>query len=47
VSLADFEARADQLEDVTRRRARHIITENVRVLQAAEAMRRGDAAGLG
>ena len=47
VSLADFEARADQLDEMTRRRARHIITENDRTLQAAEAMRRGDAAGLG
>lgn len=47
VSLDQFEARADQLEAVTRRRARHVITENARTLQAAEMMRRGDPIGLG
>jgi len=47
VSLDQFEAQADQLEAVTRRRARHVITENARTLQAAEMMRRGDPIGLG
>jgi galactokinase len=47
VSVAAFEARADELADVTRRRARHVITENARTLQAVEAMRRSDAAALG
>ena len=47
VSLAHFEAHADQLEAVTRRRARHVITENARTLQAAERMRLGDPIGLG
>ena len=47
VSLEQFKARADQLDEVTRCRARHIITENDRTLRAAEAMRRGDAIGLG
>jgi galactokinase len=47
VSLAEFEAQADQLDPVTRRRARHVITENSRTLQAAEAMRQGDAITLG
>ncbi|PIE32045.1 MAG: galactokinase [Ilumatobacter coccineus] len=45
------DATLDDLEvisDVTdRRRARHVITENTRTLAAAEAMTRGDAAGLG
>jgi len=35
------------LDDMTFRRARHVITENARTVQAAEAMRRGDAAELG
>ena len=47
VDLPGFEARAGQLDEVIRRRARHVVTENDRTLQAAEAMRRGDAAGLG
>jgi len=47
VSVAQFQAQADQLDDVTRRRARHVVTENGRTLQATEAMRRGDAAEMG
>jgi galactokinase len=47
VSLEMFEAAAHRLDDVTRRRARHVVTENARTLQAAEAMRRGDAVTLG
>jgi galactokinase len=47
VTLATFEARADELDPVTRRRARHVITENERTLAAAEAMRRGDAGEMG
>ncbi len=47
VSMAQFQARASQLDDLTRRRARHVVTENARTLQAAEAMRRGDAVELG
>lgn len=35
VSLERFEAEADRLDPVTRRRARHVITENTRTLQAA------------
>lgn len=42
-----FEAGADGLDEVTRRRARHVISENDRTLQAAEAMRRGDAVEVG
>lgn len=47
VTLKEFEARAGELDPVTRRRARHVIGENERTLLAAEAMRRGDAATLG
>jgi galactokinase len=47
VTLAQFQARQAGLDEVTRRRARHVISENERTVQAAAAMRRGDAAGLG
>ncbi|PWH19319.1 MAG: galactokinase [Ardenticatenia bacterium] len=42
-----FASKADGLDEVTRRRARHVITENARTLQACEAMQRGDAVQLG
>lgn len=47
VTLADFETRAASLDEVTRRRARHVISENERTLAAAEAMKAGDARKLG
>jgi galactokinase len=47
VTLEHFESRADELDEITRRRARHVITENARTLEAAQAMRRGDAKTLG
>lgn len=47
VALDSFTSRADELDPVTRRRARHVITENQRTLDAAEAMRAGDAARMG
>jgi galactokinase len=47
VTLEQFDARADGLDDVTMRRARHVITENARTLEAAEVMRQGDAAKIG
>ncbi len=47
VSIEQFEARADQLDAVVRRRARHVITENARTWQAAEAMRRNEASRRG
>lgn len=47
VSPENFEIRAGELDAIIRRRARHIITENVRTLQAAEAMQAGDAVKLG
>ena len=47
VSMEEFEAEADRLEEVTRKRARHVISENARTLRAAEVMKRGDAQALG
>lgn len=47
VSVETFEARADGLNPVTRRRARHVVMENARVLTAVEALHAGDARRLG
>jgi len=47
VDTQTFEARASQLDPLTRRRARHVIRENERVSQAVAAMRRGDMERLG
>lgn len=47
VPHALFMQRAAELEAAPRRRARHVISENKRTLEAAEAMRRGDATTLG
>lgn len=47
VSREQFDAGSTGLDEVIRRRARHVITENARTLDAAEAMRRGDAARFG
>lgn len=47
VTLTEFEARAGELDPVTRRRARHVIGENERTLQAAAAMRDDNAVSLG
>jgi len=47
VSEAEFLAQADQLDDVTRRRARHVVTENARTLRAVDAMRRGKTNAVG
>ncbi len=47
LTIEQFEDKASLLDPVTRRRARHVITENTRTLAAAEAMKRGDAVSLG
>ncbi len=47
VGLEEFARSADGLDDATRRRALHVITENDRTLRAAEAMRRHDVQELG
>ncbi|MFN8561903.1 MAG: galactokinase [Anaerolineae bacterium] len=47
VTLPQLEAARTSLEDVVYRRARHVISENQRTLDAAAAMRAGDAVTLG
>ncbi len=47
VTAEIYEQRAGQLPEITRRRAHHVITENLRVERAVAAMQRGDAAALG
>ncbi len=47
VTAVQFAARAMELDTTTQRRARHVITENARTLEAAAAMEAGDAARLG
>lgn len=47
VSIGEFLAEADNLPELTRRRARHVITENLRTLNAAKAMQNADADLLG
>jgi galactokinase len=52
VSLGQLQALSEAddrpaLDDLTLRRARHVVTENERTLQAAAAMRQGDAVALG
>jgi galactokinase len=47
VDLATFERRSPELNSVTRKRARHVITENARVLAAADALTAGDVQTVG
>jgi galactokinase len=47
LDAAALEARAAGLDPVLHRRARHVVTENARTREAAEALRAGDAARLG
>jgi len=47
VNLEEFQARQEELDEPARRRARHVIAENERTVQAAEVMEGGDAAVLG
>jgi galactokinase len=47
VDLEQLEDAASELDDITYRRARHVITENQRVMEAVQAMKMGDAAVLG
>lgn len=46
-TLEHLEAAREQMREVVYRRARHILTENARTLEARDAMRAGDAAFLG
>ncbi|MCG8422466.1 MAG: galactokinase [Proteobacteria bacterium] len=47
VDLADVEAHAADLDPEIYRRARHVVTENQRVVRAADALRANDARELG
>ena len=47
VSIADFETHEGELPDPINRRCRHVITENDRTLQAAEALQVGDLNTVG
>lgn len=47
VSLADFERYQHVLPDVLRRRVRHVVNANARVLEAVEALRESDLARFG
>lgn len=47
ISVVQLEAAQPELDALTYRRARHVVTENDRVLQACDAMRAGDALTLG
>jgi galactokinase len=47
VTLERFRAEAERMDGVVRRRARHVISENARTLNAADAMRRGDVHAMG
>ena len=46
-SLDDLERNRSQLGEVVYRRCRHVVTENARVLQAAQALERGDLPDFG
>jgi galactokinase len=46
-TLADLDAARESLPETVYLRARHVITENDRTVEACAAMRRGDAAALG
>lgn len=47
VTLEDFERYADKLPEVTRRRARHVVTEDARTLASVAALKAGDIAQFG
>ncbi|NIM93993.1 MAG: galactokinase [Anaerolineales bacterium] len=47
VDMDMFESKAMELDELTRKRARHVVSENERTLQAAEALRIGDTLSFG
>ena len=47
VTVQEFDARALELDATMRRRARHVVTENARVLAAAAALAGGDVRSVG
>ncbi|NRF31699.1 galactokinase [Vibrio coralliilyticus] len=47
VTIEQFNAQSDMLDDVVAKRARHVITENDRTLEAADALRANDLKRMG
>ncbi|HEY2376956.1 MAG TPA: galactokinase [Gemmatimonadaceae bacterium] len=47
VDFVKFTERQSELDPITRKRARHVITENARTLQAATLLEQGDVRALG
>ena len=47
VGLGAFQTFADSLPELLRKRARHVVTENARVLHAGQALRKGDLITFG
>ena len=47
VELAEFEAARSQLDPQVAKRVRHVLTENARTLEAADALSRGDLTRMG
>jgi len=47
VTSAELASRAKELDPTALKRARHVVSENERTLEAADAMKRGDAEALG
>ncbi len=47
VTLDEFEKRSADMPEIQKKRVRHVITENARVLDAVKALRDGDLASLG
>ncbi|MGQ9771099.1 MAG: galactokinase [Thermogutta sp.] len=47
ISPEEFQKQANNLDELTRKRVRHVITENERTLRAAESLRRGDVTTFG
>lgn len=47
ISIEEFNLKASQLDPVVAKRARHVISENHRVIAATQAMREGDIARIG
>ncbi len=47
ITMEEFERRANELDEITRRRVRHVITENDRTLRAARALQAGDLRQFG
>ncbi len=47
VDVPTFVARENELDATTRKRARHVVTEDARTVQAAELLDRGDVEGVG